>query len=174
VTALAPFTRSVSSAGPAAATEIEKVRMNALWGSLMAGGAGIELARIAADGRSDLTLRDWRQDEYLWSLSSSALAFFRRLPVAEMENRDDLVASGNAWCFCKPGELYTLYLPKGGRVTLDLKKSDRLFELQWFDPRTGEYVGKSAEIKGGGRLQIGPPPGEAGLDWAAVLRQPGR
>jgi len=173
VTALAPFTRSVSTAGPAAAMEIEELRMNALWGGLMAGGAGVELARITADGRSDLTMRDWRQDEYLWSLGSSALAFFRRLPVAEMESRDDLVVSRNAWCLCKPGEVYALYLPKGGMVQLDLKEADRLLELQWFDPRTGEYVGESTDIRGGGRVQVGPPPGEAGLDWALVLRQPG-
>jgi len=173
VTALAPVTYPVASPDAAGAKEIEELRKQSLWGALMAGGAGIEYARLSADGRSDHTLRDFRGDEFLWSLSGSAHTFFRHLPIAEMRSRDDLLGGKKAYCFCKPGKVYALYLPDGGSVQLDLKDADQPLELVWFNPRTGEYVGEAKKLRGGSKVQIGPPPGEAGVDWAAVLRQPG-
>ncbi|HPR88906.1 MAG TPA: DUF5060 domain-containing protein [bacterium] len=148
---------------------VDQLRREALWGPLMAGAAGVEWYAAADDGGTAAHLRDWRPFEPLWHDSRNALNFFRGLPFVEMENCDDLISSGTGYCLCKPGEIYALYLPKGGMVQLDLRGAAGRLEERWFDPRTGDFTGETEFVQGGGKKAIGPP-GTPGKDWAVLLR----
>ncbi len=63
------------------------------------------------------------------------LHFFTSFPWWLTDPHDELVNQG-AYCVAQPGEIYAVYLPKGGNVTLKLAPGR--YHAQWFDPRTGE------------------------------------
>jgi Putative collagen-binding domain of a collagenase len=94
-----------------------------------------------------------------------------------MKNADALV--GNAkndnskFCLAKAGEVYLVYLPKGGTTDLDLTGAQGGFKVSWFNPRTGGALaaGTVESVNGGGKVALGNPPGDAGEDWLAVIRK---
>jgi len=155
----------------------EDGRRNALWGNLMAGGAGCEWYFGYKHAQSDLTCQDWRSRDRWWDCCRHALEFFRagKIPFWEMTCRDDLV--GNAkndnsrYCFAKPGEVYLVYLPQGGTAELDLRDARGTLAVAWFNPRTGGPLKGGGQVNGGGKVTIGPPPAEDGKDWLAVIRR---
>ncbi len=92
---------------------------------------------------------------------------------------------GGAEVFYKPGEVYAIYFPDGSNddntnagggdtsPELDLTGyADRTFTLRWYNPRTGEFVGESATLTGGGWTPLGATPDGFGNtnDWAALVR----
>ncbi len=155
------------------------IRRYCLWGALMAGGEGVEYYFGYKLPQNDLNCEDFRSRDRSWADARRALELFRRegVPVHEMENRDELVGNpkrGNsAYCLAKPGELYLVYLPRGGLVNLDLAGVSGRFELRWFNPRAdaAPMPGRPVEVDGGGPVAIGPPPHEPDEDWLAVLRR---
>jgi len=155
----------------------EDGRRNALWGNLMAGGAGCEWYFGYKHAQSDLTCQDWRSRDRWWDYCRYALEVFRagKIPFWEMTCRDDLV--GNAkhdnsrYCFAKPGEVYLVYLPKGGTAELDLRGAGGTLAVGWYNPRTGGPLKGGGKINGGDKVTIGPPPADAGKDWLAVIRR---
>jgi hypothetical protein len=58
------------------------------------------------------------------------------LDITDIEKHPEL-AGGNL-CLAKPGELYVVYLPQGGTVSLTGLSGTRKY--RWFDPRAGEFV----------------------------------
>jgi len=58
------------------------------------------------------------------------------LDLTDIERHSEL-AEGNL-CLAKPGELYVIYLPKGGSCKLEGIKPGMTY--QWFNPKTGEFV----------------------------------
>jgi hypothetical protein len=76
------------------------------------------------------------------------------------------------YCLARPGELYLIYLPGGGASELDLSGAARSFTVHWFNPRAGGglQTGRIAEVKGPGKVNLGPPPAEADQDWVAVVK----
>ena len=108
-----------------------------------------------------------------------ALDFFRdeRIPFPEMEPADALV--GNAaednrrYAFAKRGEVYLVYLPKGGTADLDLAGAPGRFTVAWLDPRRGGPLqsGSLREVAGGTSASVGTPPSDPGDDWLAVVRR---
>ncbi len=155
----------------------EDARRNALWGNLLAGGAGNEWYFGYKHDQSDLTCQDWRSRDRWWDTCRHALEFFRagKIPFWEMACRDDLV--GNAkndnsrYCFAKPGEVYVVYLPGGGTAELDLRQARGTLAVGWFNPRTGGAMKRGVSVSGGGSVTIGPPPAEATDDWVVVIRR---
>ena len=93
-----------------------------------------------------------------------------------MKNADGLV--GNAkndnskYCLAKTGELYLVYLPKGGTTDLDLAGVNGDFSVEWFNPRTGGPLleGDVRRVKAPGIVNVGQPPSDPGADWLAVVR----
>ena len=80
----------------------------------------------------------------------------------------ELVKSGQALCLARPGAAYSLYLPVGGKVTIDLQV-DADFQFAWWDPSNGirGQFADGGRIAGGQRPFTAPSPG----DWALrVLR----
>jgi hypothetical protein len=150
----------------------DAVRQMALWGHLMAGGAGCEWYFGYEFAHNDLDLEDFRSREAMWRQTRIAIEFFQRhLPFWEMASADDLVRGAEgAHCFAKPGAVYAVYLPAAGSAELSLPEGR--FRIEWLDPRAGGELqaGSAPEIEGVGFRALGKPPRDEARDWAALVR----
>jgi len=143
-------------------------RIEALWGNLMGGGSGVEWYFGYQFPDNDLTCENWRTRQRMWDQTRYALEFFRRyLPFWEMRPS----AAGQARVLAAEGRIYALQLPRGGSAELDLP--DGLYEVWWYNPRTGGELlkGAVASLAGPGRRSIGQPPTEPTRDWVALIRR---
>jgi len=164
---------------PAGVPSIDEIRKHTLWGTLMAGGAGVEYYFGYKLPANDLLCEDYRSRDKSWDYCRIAIEFFRdnNIPLRLMTNADALV--GNAkndnskYCFAKRGELYLVYLPSGGSTELDLSGLAGAFNVLWFNPRAGGKLraGSQATVRGGASVSIGRPPADADKDWLAVIRR---
>ena len=95
---------------------------HALWGNLMAGGAGVEWYFGYQYAHHDLYCEDWRFSRKMWRLTRIALDFFGDLPdLPSMQPSDELVDLAGAYCLSEAGKTYVLYLPNGTPTNLDLR-----------------------------------------------------
>jgi len=159
----------------------DAVRKQALWGNLMAGGAGCEWYFGYKFAHNDLNCEDFRSRERMWDQTRHALEFFQRyLPFPQMRPADELTSVKGDYCLAKPGEVYAVYLPDGGSTDLELPQGE--YTVQWYNPRTGGPLqnGTVVELSGpaGGtgvtpvaRRSIGEPPAEKSQDWAVLVRR---
>ena len=154
-------------------------RKNALWGNILAGGAGLEFYFGYKHAHSDLTCQDYRSRDKFWDYCRHALEFFgaNKVPFWEMAGADGLVSSskkaGRLYCLAGAGEIYLVYLAGGGSAKLDLGKAKGAFTVQWFNPRKGGKLqtGSVAQVAGGDAVDIGQPPADRDEDWLAVIRR---
>ncbi|NQT11894.1 MAG: DUF5060 domain-containing protein [Planctomycetes bacterium] len=155
----------------------DNARANALWGTLMAGGAGVEWYFGYKHPQSDLTCQDYRSRDGMWDQCRYALEFFTKcdVPFWEMSSKDDLTSGLNDYCFYKPGEVYVVYLKSGGSVTLDLSDAEGAFDVRWYDPRHGGSLrrGSVSTIEGGSACPLGEAPESADKDWVILVRPAG-
>ena len=150
-----------------------------LWGTLLAGGAGCEYYFGYKFVENDLVCEDWRSRDRSWDYCRIAVNFFsdHKIPFWDMENRDDLVGNtkhdNSLYCFAKTGDVYLIYLPKGGTTDLDLSETKGQFSIQWFNPRTGGDLQTSTvkQISGGDKVELGNPPKDEKQDWLLVVRK---
>lgn len=159
---------------------IHDVRKYALWGTLMAGGTGVEYYFGYKLPENDLVAEDWRSRAKTWKFSAIALNFFRDhgIPFWEMDSRSDLLGvdpkNNEAYCLAKPGELYLVYLPNARKKTaaLDLTGQTGQYTLHWFNPREGGELIEGQGFAGGSATFLPDPP-ESGADddWLAVIRK---
>ena len=155
------------------------VRKGALWGTLLAGGCGVEYYFGYQLPQNDLNCQDFRSRDKSWDYCRIALEFFpaNNIPFWEMKNANALVGNtkneNSKYCFAKAGELYLVYLRDGGTTDLDLSGVTGEFDVKWFNPRTGGPLrdGSVISVKGGSRAAIGQPPAEMDEDWLAVVRK---
>jgi hypothetical protein len=75
--------------------------------------------------------------------------FFTSFAWWKTEPHDELVNNG-AFCLAKPGEIYAVYLPKEGTVTVKLEPG--AYDATWFNAFTGEKI---------------PLPPVTGPDWTS-------
>jgi len=153
----------------------DNARSNGLWGCLMAGGAGNEWYFGYKHAHSDLTCEDWRSRDLWWDQCRAALAFFNTyLPFWEMTSCDDLTGGKGSYGFAKRGEIYVVYTRSGAGAKLDLTGVKGAFEVKWYDPRKGGKLqdGSVRGVAGGGVRDLGKAPGQAGGDWAILVRRP--
>ncbi|MEM6699726.1 MAG: DUF5060 domain-containing protein, partial [Bacteroidota bacterium] len=125
--------------------EHNNARKNALWGALMAGGAGIEWYFGYKHAHSDLSCQDWRSRDLMWDQNRYALQFFQenKIPFWEMFPDDDFTNNPNDYVFYKPGEVYLFYLKNGGEIgRINLRDTAGEFVASWYNPRTGKFAGK--------------------------------
>ncbi len=75
------------------------------------------------------------------------------------------------YCLAKAGEMYLVFLAKGGTTELDLSAAKGGFSVKWFNPRTGGKLAEGAvkSSKGGATVSLGPPPAEADQDWLVLV-----
>ena len=139
----------------------KSVRHRVLWGTLMAGGWGVEYYFGYQTGETDLTAQDWRSRDQKWAEAAHALHFFRTyLPYWKMSSADHLSSTADVYVFAQTGEIYALYLPNGGSTTLKLPAGN--WQIQWYNPRQGGALSKAEPVK----ESISAPDTE---DWAALI-----
>jgi len=159
---------------------IHDIRKYTLWGNLMAGGAGVEYYFGYQLPENDLTAENFRSRAQTWRFSKIALEFFRtqRVPFWQMVNADALVGNfahdNSRYVLAEPGALYLIYLPAGGTATLDLTGTKGVFNVRWFDPRTGGglWRGSIVDVPAGGPIGLGNAPNHPTEDWLVVVRRP--
>ncbi len=101
--------------------------------------------------------------EQVWKQLGGARAFMELLPFWQMQPHNELVKSGTAFCLATPGEVYALYLPSGGDITISLPQN-MSFESVWWNPangRKGSFQNRD-RVKGGIQRFNAPADG----DWA--------
>jgi hypothetical protein len=109
------------------------------------------------NGRGDDTMVMLRGYEHL-------VEFFTSFEWWKTEPHDELVTRG-AYCLAKPGELYAVYLPKEGEVTVKLEPGT--YEASWFSAFTGEVI--PLPPASGPSWKSPKTPGW--LDWAILLKR---
>lgn len=147
----------------------DTLRRHALWGSLLAGSAGVEWYFGAHHLHNDLTSEDWRSRANLWRQTAIAMDFFNQhLPFWEMQGRPDLVSNSNITAFAKAAEKYVLYVPAFETTDITLASVPNGYELEWFDPlRGGELIESDTQIESG-TSALPKVPVER-FDWVAVI-----
>jgi hypothetical protein len=160
--------------------DLHDIRRYTLWGTLLAGGAGVEYYFGYQLPQNDLNCQDFRSRQRSWKYCRIALQFFHKhdIPFWQMDCRDALVGNkqheNTRYCFARVGEVYLVYLTTGGTSSLDLGDSEGSFEVRWFDPRGGGALqrGSVATIDGGGVRELGTPPSDVNEDWLVLVRRP--
>ncbi len=158
---------------------LHDIRKFCLWGTLMAGGGGVEYYFGYRLPQNDLQCEDWRSRDRSWDDCRVALEFFRqhRIPFWEMTNADPLVGNdrldNSKYCLAKPGTVYVVYLPKGGTTWLDLADHPGRFTVRWYNPRSGGRLwrGSVTRVSGPGRVDLGQPPSDPEEDWVVLVRR---
>lgn len=148
----------------------EQIRKAVLWGNLMAGGAGVEYYFGYKTGETDLTCQDFRSRAKSWRYAKNALDFFHTyLPSAELKPMNN-VSSG--WCLGKDGEVYAVYLKKGGSSNITLPYGN--YTVKWYNPRTGGALQNGSVTSVAlGTVSIGNPPSNVTSDWVVLIKNNG-
>ena len=153
----------------------DDARGNALWGTLLAGGYGVEWYFGYASPHSDLTCQDYRSRDLFWDQNKHAKLFFENyLPFWEMQPSDELTTDPESFCFSKPDEVYVVYLHPGKETTsLNLGDSGKSFTIQWYDPRNGGDLmdGSVKTVNASGTVALGNPPKDKDKDWVVLVRE---
>ena len=155
--------------------EHNAARANAMYGTLFAGGFGVEWYFGYASPNSDLTCQDFRSRDLFWDQNKYALAFFNKhLPFWEMEPSDHLVKDNTSFCLAKSDEIYAVYAAKNAdQLMLDLGTSNKTYALEWYNPRTGGTLQKGSitTVKTNGSfVTLGNPPSEFERDWLVLVK----
>ena len=162
---------------PGVRTDVEdpghdRVRKLAIWGHYLAGGTGTMF--FFTDPIGDLNVEDFRTRDQLFDMIRHAHDFVTRyLPFEDMRHADDLTPVKNDYVLAKPGEAYAVYLPDGGTTALDLTGAQGIFEVKWYDPRTGGDLlsGSVRTVEGGAARALGKAPRDSANDWAVLVRR---
>jgi hypothetical protein len=88
--------------------------------------------------------------------------FFSSFEWWKADPHDELVSDG-AYCLAKPGEIYAVYLPKGGDVTVRLAPGT--YSAHWFGASTGEVIA----LPPASGPEWASPRSPDRLDWALLL-----
>jgi hypothetical protein len=149
----------------------DKVRRSA-WRIVCAGGyfaAGFH----GTIGHSDIWNQIDAPNRYTFVLDSEGAAeqlgilheFFASLPFWRMQPFEG--ATGElAVGLAEPGQVYVVYLPHGGKATVDLSSASGQFAAQWLDPRTGSVVADES-VEGESRRFFESPGKD---DWVLRLQ----
>lgn len=149
----------------------DTIRHHCLWGTLLAGGTGVEWYFGYRYPHTDLGLEDFRSRDNWWKQSTAATSFVGQFPLEEMKSMDKLLNEKDAYCLAKEGEVYIVYLPMGTKNAKLKIKSDKELSVKWFNPREGgNLMEGSVKTVSSGRQSLGNPPADAEKDWVVVVR----
>ncbi|MDQ8201749.1 DUF5060 domain-containing protein [Pelagicoccus sp. SDUM812003] len=153
----------------------DTLRRHVLWGSLMAGAAGVEWYFGAHQKGNDLDTEDWRSRAEMWRQTDHALEFFREhVPFWNMEPADHLTPDPHDYCLALVGETYLVYTPTGDNATIELGDDANAYRIDWYDPENGGSLtqGSLTEVSGPGLRSLGEKPHRKGAgDWVILLRK---
>jgi hypothetical protein len=142
------------------------------WEIVMAGGyqtAG-ETARTGTNVLPDAGggWMNGRGDDTMTMLRGYAhmVDFFTMFEWWKTEPHDELVNNGN-YCLAKPGEIYVVYLPRGGNVTVRMQPGQ--YVAAWWNPTTGEKT--DLPFIAVTTPSWSSPPATDCNDWALLLQK---
>lgn len=153
----------------------EMVMKSCLWGAYMAGAAGTSWYFGGEDmPNNDLAAEDLRARHNWWTISNNAHHFFMdHLPFGEMQNHNELLSKGSAYCFAKRGEIYVVYLPKN--QTTDLEIGDGNYAIAFYDPLAGGLLldkpNQGWKITKANSVSLSAYDGQAHKDWVIVIKR---
>jgi hypothetical protein len=129
----------------------------------------------------DVNAGDFRQREVMWDQMRFAREMMQaELPFWRMEPQDSLLNAdsdsfGGAEVFAARAEVYAVYLPAtNGAEWLNLHGVDGVYQLRWFDPRSGQVTNGRTNIAGDSKVHLGMPPSQFGQDWVALVSRTDR
>jgi hypothetical protein len=122
-------------------------------------GNGDSFNRSDAPNRYPFVVKDEGAAEQLGFLYD----FFVSLPFWRMQPFE-AVAPETAVALAEPGQVYVIYLPDGGDVTVDLSDEESPLAVRWLNPRSGETL-EGQRIDGGSKRTFRAP-----FDGDAVLQ----
>jgi len=153
----------------------EDGRRNALWGTIMAGGAGNEYYFGYKHAHSDLTCEDFRSRDQWWDYCRNALLFFDRYQVPFWDLQPLDIVTHNGWCLGNEDDIYLIYLPEVESTELNLSGRGK-YLIRWYSPSDGGDLlsGTVKHVRGKGQRNLGEPPfsGEQD-DWLVVVIRAG-
>ncbi len=150
----------------------DNARQNALWGALMAGAWGIEWYFGYEHEHSDLTCEDWRSRDKMWDQCLHALNFFKEhgIPYWEMEPKDDWTKNDD-FILAKGESEIIVFQKRGTKEPTDLKKLSGNYAVRWFNPKTGQFIGKTEKMSADKGLSLGTPPSAPDQDWVVWIKK---
>lgn len=152
--------------------EHNHARARAMYGTLFAGGFGVEWYFGYASPNSDLTCQDFRSRDLFWKQNKIALDFFNKIPFWEMESNNTLIEDATSYCLAKEGEVYAIYAEtNANNLKINLGKSNKEYSIKWCNPRKGgEFLkGSISTVRANGHVSLGNPPTEFDKDWLILL-----
>ncbi len=149
----------------------DTIRQHCLWGTLLAGGGGVEWYFGYRFPHNDLACEDFRSRENWFKQSTIATQFIGQFPLEEMSCHDELVNARGAYCLAKTGGVYIVYLPAGtydAKLQVDIEDP---FFVRWLNPREGGELkeGSITSLQGKGFQNLGDPPSDPEEDWVVVI-----
>ena len=97
--------------------------------------------------------------------------FFTGFDWWKTNPHDELVNSGN-YCLADPGNLYVVYLPHAGKVTVKLEPGT--YRGEWFNAASGQRIPLTEDATGPSWSSPGPPDDSGWAnthDWALLLQK---
>jgi hypothetical protein len=161
-------------------TVTKQQRVYWMWASVMSGGAGFEWYLKGEEGAAgdapahDLAVEDLREFDNYWLQTGYFSSFFddivqrgKGIDLTELAIDNDVTSTTNDWVLAKSGETYLIVLRDGGSSNIDLPDYN-IYEVLWFNPRTGEsHIGD--DIQGAGSRPLGFAPNQIHQDWVVLV-----
>jgi len=125
-------------------------------------GATEEIAPWSFTGGISKDQRDYPDWEPTRRALGDTRRYADRMDLAAMTPRPDLAST--RYCLAHPGEEYLVYLPEGGRVTLDLCDAAGEFAVEWYLPQVKRTLAGARPLVGGDYVvTVAPYTGDAVL-----------
>ena len=156
------------------------MRRSILWDVMISGGNMAWYCGYHAEPvGGDIRLEDFRTRDEMWNWTRHARQLVESVPFWRMSPADHLVTGevlssrfGEAEVFADPGLVYVIYFPESvntGSIDLRSVPSNARFLGAWYDPRTGEFTGRTSWIQGGGVRDLPDAPNPDWNDWTFVM-----
>ncbi|WP_282079954.1 DUF7594 domain-containing protein [Aquimarina algiphila] len=143
----------------------KEVRHKVLWGTLMAGGTGVEYYSGYTNNDGDINGNDHRKRGNKYKEGGYALNFFNKYlqeDMVKMTSSDGVTGDGNDYVLANAGKIYAVYRPNGGSTGLSLPAGNNKYDVQWYNPRSGGNL--TAKTTLGSNL-VAPD----NNDWVALI-----
>ncbi len=145
----------------------DDVRKKVLWGTLLAGGGGVEYYYGYQTGCTDLNGQDHRTRESKWKDAKIALDFFNNYFQEYLPNvvsLDSITSNTSDYVLAKKDTAYLVYLPNGGSTSIELPEGTWL--VQWYNTRSSGGMSAPQSITN----EITAPTTD---DWLALITKDG-
>ncbi|MEO0575961.1 MAG: DUF5060 domain-containing protein [Pseudomonadota bacterium] len=145
----------------------QSLRRHVLWGSLLAGSAGVEWYFGAKFDANDLTSEDWRKRDSLWQQTRIATQFMQRLSLRRATPCNALTHS---YCLALNDGRYLIYSNAGTTPSLDLSAALGDFQIDWLDVMNGGALQKGSleRVTGNAERELGNAP-MSDRDWVVLV-----